>query len=64
MFHLNNGMVLYLREVSSYLALVCLIRANNFSKPGLLDYNINCFRDAISGIFDRAPTVASLPEEK
>eukprot|EP00946_MAST-07B_sp_MAST-7B-sp1_P001052 g1052.t1 len=63
-FHLNNGMVLYLREVSSYLALVCLIRANNFSKPGLLDYNINCFRDAISGIFDRAPTVASLPDAK
>ena len=40
---LNNGMVLYLREVSDYLALVCLLRESNFSKPGLLDYNIDCF---------------------
>jgi hypothetical protein len=29
-----NGMVLYLCEVSSYLALVCLLRAENFNKQG------------------------------
>lgn len=51
MFRLNNGMVLYLREVSDYLALVCLLRESNFSKPGLLDYNIDCFRDALREIF-------------
>jgi|TARA_B110000091_G_C13430673_1_gene315926 Ras-related GTP-binding protein C/D len=44
-------MVLYLREVSDYLALVCLLRESNFSKPGLLDYNIDCFRDALREIF-------------
>lgn len=32
---LSNGMILYLREVNSYLALVCLLRADNFTKQGL-----------------------------
>jgi Ras-related GTP-binding protein C/D len=41
---LTNGMVLYLREVNSYLALVCLLRADNFHKKGLIDYNIDCFK--------------------
>eukprot|EP01114_Cavostelium_apophysatum_P018777 TRINITY_DN5889_c0_g1_i1.p1 TRINITY_DN5889_c0_g1~~TRINITY_DN5889_c0_g1_i1.p1 ORF type:complete len:351 (-),score=96.75 TRINITY_DN5889_c0_g1_i1:33-1085(-) len=36
---LNNGMVLYLREVNKYLALVCLLRSDNFDKHGLIDYN-------------------------
>lgn len=48
---LNNGMVLYLREVSNYLALVCLLREENFTKQGLIDYNINCFKSAIGDIF-------------
>jgi hypothetical protein len=29
---LSNGMVLYLREVNSYLALVCLLRSDNMIK--------------------------------
>ncbi|KAG5185866.1 Gtr1/RagA G protein conserved region-domain-containing protein [Tribonema minus] len=48
---LNNGMVLYLREVNAYLALVCLLRADNFHKKGLIDYNINCFKAALSKVF-------------
>ena len=31
---LSNGMVLYLREVNNYLALVCLLRTENFQKQG------------------------------
>ncbi len=31
---LNNGMVLYLREVNRFLALVCLLREDNFDKHG------------------------------
>ena len=58
-FYLNNGMVLYLREVSKYLALVCLLRGSNFSKPGLLDYNIDCFREAIAGMFNQPPEFGS-----
>lgn len=31
---LNNGMVLYLREVNRYLALVCILREDHFDKHG------------------------------
>lgn len=31
---LSNGTVLYLREVNKYLALVCLLREENFDKHG------------------------------
>jgi len=48
---LNNGMVLYLREVNRYLALVCLLRGDNFDKHGLIDYNFQCFKKAISEVF-------------
>ncbi|DBA05252.1 TPA: hypothetical protein N0F65_007414 [Lagenidium giganteum] len=48
---LNNGMVLYLREVNNYLALVCLLRGENFMKQGIIDYNIDCFKSAIGEVF-------------
>jgi Ras-related GTP-binding protein C/D len=50
---LNNGMVLYLREVNKYLALVCLLREANFDKHGLIDYNFMCFKKAIEEVFAR-----------
>lgn len=56
---LNNGMVLYLREVNSYLALVCLLRAENFVNQGLMDYNINCFKSAIGNMFNTTPPTSS-----
>lgn len=31
---LNNATVLYLREVSRYLALVCILREDNFDRQG------------------------------
>lgn len=49
---LNNGMVLYLREVSSYLALVCVLREEFFMKRSLLDYNINCFKNSLEKVFE------------
>jgi Ras-related GTP-binding protein C/D len=48
---LSNGMVLYLREVNKYLALVCLMREDNFDKHGLIDYNFQCFRKAMGEVF-------------
>jgi Ras-related GTP-binding protein C/D len=51
MIKLSNGMVLYLREVNKYLALVCLIREENLKKYGLVDYNFKLFRKAISDVF-------------
>jgi Ras-related GTP-binding protein C/D len=47
---LGSGMVLYLREVSSYLALVCIIREEYFAKRALLDYNINCFKQSLEKV--------------
>ena len=53
---LNNEMVLYLREISHFLALVCLVRAPNFKKQGLIDYNINQFKLAINDVFNVEPS--------
>ncbi|RQM20046.1 hypothetical protein B5M09_010916 [Aphanomyces astaci] len=50
---LNTGMVLYLREVNNYLALVCLLRAENFTKQGIIDYNIDCFKSALGQVFSK-----------
>ncbi|KND00819.1 uncharacterized protein SPPG_03925 [Spizellomyces punctatus DAOM BR117] len=52
LIRLNNGMVLYLREVNQHLALVCLLREDNFEKQGLIDYNFRCFREAILEVFE------------
>lgn len=48
---LNNNTVLYLREVNSFLALVCILREENFDKQGVIDYNFHCFRQAINELF-------------
>jgi Ras-related GTP-binding protein C/D len=50
-----SGMVLYLREVSTYLALVCVLREEFFQKRSLLDYNINCFKESLDRIFVESP---------
>jgi len=49
---LNNGTILYLREVNKFLALVCILREDNFDRQGIIDYNFLCFRDAIQQVFE------------
>lgn len=49
---MNNCTVLYLREVNKFLALVCIIREENFSRQGVIDYNFLCFREAITQVFE------------
>mmetsp|Transcript_65274 Transcript_65274/g.173075 ORF Transcript_65274/g.173075 Transcript_65274/m.173075 type:complete len:350 (-) Transcript_65274:247-1296(-) len=49
--HLNNGTLLYLREVDRCLALVCILREENFDRQHLLDYNIKAFKDALAETF-------------
>lgn len=49
---LNNSTVLYLREVNKFLALVCILREDNFSRQGVIDYNFLCFREAIHKVFE------------
>merc|ERR1712113_811383 len=49
--HLHNGTLLYLREVDRCLALVCILREENFDRQYLLDYNIKVFKEALTEIF-------------
>lgn len=35
-----------------YLALVCMMPADSFSKAGLVEYNFMCFKKAISQLFE------------
>jgi|UPI000581B6AE Ras-related GTP-binding protein C/D len=44
---LSNGMVLYLKEVDTMLALVCITRSENFRKKSLINYNIGCLKKAL-----------------
>jgi len=48
---LNNGTVMYLREVTKFLALVCILREDSFDRQGLIDYNFLCFKQAIQDVF-------------
>jgi Ras-related GTP-binding protein C/D len=51
LIHLNNGTLLYLKEVDKCLALVCILREENFDRQHLLDHNIHVFKDALLEIF-------------
>ena len=42
--------VLYLRQVSSELAVVCILREENFTSKGLVDYNIEMFKKALDSV--------------
>ncbi|XP_047677605.1 ras-related GTP-binding protein D isoform X4 [Tachysurus fulvidraco] len=50
--HLNNTTVMYLKEVTKFLALVCFLREESFERKGLIDYNFHCFKKAIEEVFD------------
>uniref|UniRef100_A0A6U5FPN1 Uncharacterized protein n=2 Tax=Corethron hystrix TaxID=216773 RepID=A0A6U5FPN1_9STRA len=52
---LSNGMVLYLKEVGTMLALVCLTRSENFKKKSLVNYNIECFKRALKMLMEKTP---------
>uniref|UniRef100_A0AAV2JJ28 Ras-related GTP-binding protein n=1 Tax=Knipowitschia caucasica TaxID=637954 RepID=A0AAV2JJ28_KNICA len=50
--HLNNTTVMYLKEVTKFLAMVCFLRKESFERKGLIDYNFHCFKKAIEEVFD------------
>lgn len=54
---LSNGMVLYLKEVDTMLALVCLTRSENFRKKSLINYNIACLKKALRALVQPASPV-------
>jgi len=53
---LGNGMVLYLKEVDTMLALVCITRAENFRKKSLINYNIGCLKKSLRALVKPTPT--------
>lgn len=48
---LNGGMILYLRAMTNYLALICVLREEYFMKRALVDYNMDCFRSSLNRVF-------------
>lgn len=50
-FKLNNGIVLYLRQINQFLVLVCILREFNFARQGLIEYNFSCLKDTIHKLF-------------
>uniref|UniRef100_A0AC35TQ21 Ras-related GTP-binding protein D n=1 Tax=Rhabditophanes sp. KR3021 TaxID=114890 RepID=A0AC35TQ21_9BILA len=59
-FSLKTKQVLFLRQINRYLALVCIIRAENYEKEGVIDYNFKTFKNAVYEVFEltriKAPT--------
>eukprot|EP01071_Lankesteria_metandrocarpae_P012253 Lankesteria_metandrocarpae@DN5639_c0_g1_i1.p1 len=49
--HLSSDHVLYLKEVERSVALACVIRAENFDRQALLDFNIRVFQDCLVKLF-------------
>ena len=49
---LTDSTVCCLREVNRFMALVCIMREDSYSKQGLVNYNFNCFRQAIQQMFE------------
>jgi len=58
---LNNSTVLFLKEVNKVLALVCILREENFAHEGLIDYNFACFRKAIEKVFEVRSKAKNIP---
>jgi Ras-related GTP-binding protein C/D len=56
---LSNGMVLYLKEVDTMLALVCITRSENFRKKSLINHNIGCLKQALRALSQ--PVVGAAP---
>merc|ERR1719189_2019233 len=49
---LNNSTVLYMREINKVLALVCILREENFTKPGMIDFNFLVLRECVDKVFE------------
>ena len=53
----QENIVLYLRELDNYLALVCLINESEIHKQHLINYNIDRFKEGLKRIFENTNLV-------
>ena len=49
---MDNGLTLYLREIDQMLALVCLVKEDDFDRLGLIEFNIEQFRVGVKEVFE------------
>lgn len=61
---LSNGMVVYLRHINRFLAIVCIMKTEQFERKGLVDYNISCFKDAVIKVFQASTATADSAGKK
>ncbi|CAB3405998.1 unnamed protein product [Caenorhabditis bovis] len=48
---LKSEQVLFLRQVNKHLALVFIMREENYDKQGYIDYNFMCFKEGLEKVF-------------
>jgi len=48
---LNDSTLLYHKEIERFLAIICIIKEQDFDRPFLIDYNIEIFRKGLNEIF-------------
>ncbi|KAI6244185.1 Ras-related GTP-binding protein D [Aphelenchoides fujianensis] len=48
---LRTKQVIFMRQINIFLALVCVIKEENFEKQGLIDFNFNVFKKGIEEVF-------------
>eukprot|EP00756_Hemistasia_phaeocysticola_P016008 Hpha_TRINITY_DN1544_c0_g1::TRINITY_DN1544_c0_g1_i1::g.57141::m.57141/K16186/RRAGC_D; Ras-related GTP-binding protein C/D len=48
---LESKQVLYMRQVSEHLALVCVVQEDTFRRAGLLNYNVQQFKRLVNDLF-------------
>jgi len=51
---LSDGIVLYMKEVGTMLALICITKSENFKKESLIDPNIDYLKNALNAFGRRA----------
>uniref|UniRef100_A0A915CTW7 Ras-related GTP-binding protein n=1 Tax=Ditylenchus dipsaci TaxID=166011 RepID=A0A915CTW7_9BILA len=49
---LKTRQVIFLRQINMYLALVCVIKEDNFEKQGLIDFNFTVFKQGVEEVFE------------
>jgi len=48
---LRTKQIIFMRQINMYLALVCVIKEENYEKQGLIDFNFDVFKKGIEEVF-------------
>lgn len=62
--HLENGKVLYLREVNRNLGLACILKKEKYSSIGLIKYNFLHFKKALNAVLSVKSQMQSITVKK